>query len=176
MILNDRQIMDLVHSFDMINPFDFNRLNSFGYDLTLDSEFWVLTTDCLSGTIIDPMNISKEQFRKFSGEYCIIPPNSFVLGKSVEYIKMPSYITGICIGRSTYARVGIIANITPLEAGWEGIVNIELSNSCPLPAKVYAKRGIIQVVFFAGDNPDRDYVQKGGRYQFQIGVQLPRGV
>lgn len=181
MILNDRSIRELAcpgSSCDsgMIWPFDPSRLNSFGYDLTLSDEFLIPVFDYVKLAILDPLAMGEVEFRNFKGDSCIIPPNSFVLGKSVEVVRMPSNITGVCLGRSSYARCGVIVNTTPLEAGWHGTVTIEISNSTPLPVKAHAHKGICQVLFFEGRPPERDYVQKGGRYQDQAGVTPAKGL
>mgnify|MGYP001570683879 CR=1 FL=1 len=176
MVLNDREIQGLVKSHNLIEGFSKDRLNSFGYDLTLSEDFLVPMFDMSEVIVIDPLAIKPESFKKFKGPICIIPPNSFILGRSVETVNMPRDVTGLCLGRSTYARCGIIANVTPLEAGWRGIVTIEISNSTPLPVKVYANKGIVQVLFFTGNTPDRTYVEKGGRYQNQVDITLPRGL
>jgi dCTP deaminase len=176
MLLNDRRIKELVSSHNLVDPFNPDNLNSFGYDLTLSTEFLVPVIDYTKLSCIDPLDIEQVEFKPLEGRFAIIPPNSFILGRSKEYVRMPTDLTGICLGRSTYARCGIITNVTPLEAGWGGHVTIEISNSCQLPAKVYANKGIVQVLFLVGDMPDRDYVTKGGRYQGQDKITLPRGL
>lgn len=175
-ILCDREIGELVKSHKMIEGFDPAKLNSFGYDLTLSRDFLIPSFDYALISIIDPLDISKVTYNKVSGDYCIIPPNTFILSRSVEKLNMPPNVTGICLGRSTYARCGIITNVTPLEAGWRGTVTIEISNSTPLPVKVHANKGIVQVLFLKGNLPDRDYSAKGGRYQDQKDITLPRGL
>ena len=175
-ILNDRKIQLLAESLQMLVPFSRSHLNSFGYDLTLSTKFLIPVPNYLEGTIVDPLSIEGVTFREFEGDHCVIPPNSFILGCSREFLTMPPNVTGICMGRSSYARCGIISNVTPLEAGWKGVVTIEISNSNRLPAKVHADLGIVQVVFFEGDLPERTYTQRGGRYQDQKGITLPRGL
>ena len=175
-VLADWEIEELsVTDPKMVEGLMVENLNPFGYDLTLHNEFLIPTFDTSRLTLLDPMDSSSAHLVQSSGDWCIIPPNSFVLGRSVEKINMPNWAIGICLGRSTYARCGIIANVTPLEAGWSGTVTIELSNSTPMPAKVYAGRGIVQVVFFTGSIPDRTYVSKGGRYQGQEDITPAKG-
>jgi len=175
-ILNDREIQELVVSHNLILNFREERLNSFGYDLTLGSNFLIPIISYATVSVIDPLSMDKMEFREFSGDFCIVPPNSFILGCSLEHLSMPLDLTGICLGRSSYARCGIITNVTPLEAGWRGLVTIEISNSTPMPAKVHAGKGITQVVFFKGNLPDRTYTGKGGKYQDQSGVTPARGL
>ena len=172
MLLSDRQITVYVNTGKLIEPFYPKQLNPYGYDLILDTHFLVPVPDYRRHSIIDPMAIENTRFEETVGPHCIIPPNSFVLGTSIEYIRMPSILTGMCVGRSTYARCGIITNVTPLEAGWEGQVTIEISNTAPLPAKVYAHKGIIQVLFFEGNvRPRHSYT---GKYQGQTEITLPK--
>ncbi len=178
MILNDRQIEALASASSerpLVRPFRPKGLNAYGYDLTLSREFLTPVYDFTRVAVIDPMEIGSATFEDMEAEVCFIPSNGFVLGCSVETVTMPPDIIGICLGRSTYARCGIITNVTPLEAGWTGRVTIEISNTNPLPAKVYAGRGVVQVLFFQGEMPDRDYVAHGGRYQGQEKITLPRG-
>ena len=176
MLLNDRQIKELVRTHNLIEDFDKDRLNSFGYDLTLSKDFMIPKPNYLKVQVVDPMNIGEIEFEEFSQDFAIIPPSAFLLGRSIEKVNMPSFLTGMCIGRSTYARCGIIANVTPLEAGWSGTVTIEMSNSNQLPAKVHANKGIIQVLFFEGQVPERTYLDKGGKYQNQTGITLAKGL
>ena len=172
MILTDQQIGELVAGKDMIDPFDPKRLNSFGYDLTLAGEFKI--PDLMEQQLVDPFNPPPFRDRE-EEEYLLLPPHSFVLGRSVEKMKMPGNVTGVCMGRSTYARAGIITNVTPLEAGWVGTVTIEISNTNIIPTLVRVGEGITQVLFFKGERyPKKDYVQKGGRYQDQEGVTQGR--
>ena len=172
MILRDVDIRTFATE-GMILPFDPKRLNSYGYDLTLAEEFLIPRED-MENPVVDPFNPPEFEKRTASA-FIIIPPNSFILGRSVERMKMPRDVTGICLGRSTYARAGVISHVTPLEAGWEGTVTIEISNTNRLPVKVRVGEGITQVLFFRGDlPPERDYVAKGGRYQGQIGVTQGR--
>lgn len=166
----------------MITPFEEKQvsdgvisygLSSYGYDIRIADEYKIFTN--VNSTIVDPKKFDPKSFIDFRGEVCIIPPNSFALGRSVEYFRMPRNVTGICLGKSTYARCGIICNITPLEAGWEGRLTIEISNTTPLPAKVYSYEGIAQILFFTGDEECLiSYADRKGKYQFQEGISLPR--
>lgn len=147
-------------------------LSSFGYDLRAAPE-WRIFVNAYN-TVVDPKNFDTRSLVEFEGEECIIPPNSFVLTRSVEYMRIPEDVIVVALGKSTYARVGIVANVTPLEPGWEGHVTLELSNTTPLPAKVYANEGIVQLLFFQGDKPNISYADRGGKYQGQRGVTLAR--
>lgn len=186
-LLNDKQIRDLAINHDMINPFvsgqvkyDIIReekvisygLSSYGYDMRITDEFLVFSN--LSSKIVDPKNFDSSCFIRMVGENCIIPPNSFVLAKSDEYFRMPRDVMAICLGKSSYARCGIIINVTPLEPGWEGHLTIEVSNSTPCPVKVYAYEGIGQLVFFKGEECEISYADKQGKYQGQRGITLPK--
>jgi dCTP deaminase len=174
MILCDRQIRNLVKSHDLIVGFNEKQLQPFGYDIVLSTKFKVPAFSLMRTQCIDPFDVNPEDFKDFEGEFCIIPPNSYVLGTSVEYIKMPSDVMGLSQGRSSYVRCGVHVPVTPLEAGWHGNLTIEIYNGNQLPVKVYANKGICQVIFFIGDLPDRSYVTKGGKYQGQVGVTLAR--
>lgn len=166
MPLVDWQISHLIKEHEMIDPFDVANLSSMGYDLSLDRYFKVPIQDA-EEQIIDPFN-PPNFLDKICEEYIIIPPHGFVLGCTLERIRMPNSLIGICLGRSTYARSGVISHVTPIEPGWEGYITIEVSNTNPLPVKVWIGKGITQVVFFEADTlPSRDYVAKGGRYQNQ---------
>jgi len=148
-------------------------LSSFGYDLRAAPE-WRIFVNAFN-TVVDPKNFDKRSLVESSEETCIIPPNSFVLTRSVEYLRIPDDTMVIALGKSSYARCGIVANVTPLEPGWEGHVTLELSNTTPLPAKVYANEGIVQLLFFQGDErPETTYAERKGKYQGQRGVTLPR--
>lgn len=149
-------------------------LSSFGYDMRLDGEFKKLSLD--PGRIIDPKHIHEGLFQSvYSSKAMIIPPNSFVLAKSMEYWRIPKNVLGICVGKSTYARAGLIVNITPMEPGWEGFLTIEISNTTPLPVKIYPFEGIAQVMFWEGDAPPEiTYADRRGKYQGQTGVQPPK--
>lgn len=145
-------------------------LSSFGYDVRLGNNFRIFTN--AYGAVIDPKNFDDRAFvPAISHGEVLIPPNSFVLAESVERFKMPKDVLGVCLGKSTYARCGIVVNVTPLEPGWEGVVTIEISNTAPLPAKVYVGEGVMQVLFFRGESsPQRTYVDLGGKYQDQDGI------
>ncbi len=174
MQLADFQIKYLAETNKMIQPFKYERLNSFGYDMTLGRTFkrFIGKAD-----VIDVNNIKENDFEEFLGDYAVIPPHSFILGISVEYFIIPKNIIGICLGRSSYSRIGIIPHVTPLESGWSGFVTIEISNVGMLPCKVYANKGISQVVFFeSAFYPWRDYTTKGGRYNNQQDITLSKGV
>lgn len=148
-------------------------LSSYGYDARIADEFKIFTN--INSTVVDPKNFDPRSLVDFKGEVCIIPPNSFALGRTVEYFRIPRNVMTICVGKSTYARCGIITNVTPLEPGWEGHVTLEISNTTPLPAKVYAFEGIAQILFFESDEPcELSYADRKGKYQAQQGVTLPR--
>ncbi len=149
-------------------------LSSFGYDIRVADEFLIFTTATGQLTVVDPKSIDEKAMMRYQGDVCIIPPNSFALARSIEYFRMPRNVLGICLGKSTYARTGIITNFTPFEPGWEGHVTIEISNTTPLPAKIYANEGIAQVLFFEGDEPETSYADRQGKYQAQTGITLPR--
>ena len=148
-------------------------LSSFGYDLRVDNKFKVFTN--VNNAIIDPKGFNDSEFVDIEAETCIVPPNSFALAVSVEYFKIPRDVLTICIGKSTYARCGIIVNVTPFEPEWEGYVTLEISNTTPLPAKIYANEGLAQVLFFKGAKaPDVSYRDRGGKYMNQVGITVPR--
>lgn len=148
-------------------------LSSFGYDLRATDEFKIFTN--VRSAIVDPKNFDENSFVDFRGEECIIPPNSFALTRSVEYFRIPKNVFGLCIGKSTYARCGIIVNVTPLQPSWEGHLTIEISNTTPLPAKVYANEGIAEIIFFESDEaPDKSYKELSGRYLRQRKITLPK--
>ncbi|KPJ60614.1 MAG: deoxycytidine triphosphate deaminase [Latescibacteria bacterium DG_63] len=167
---------------DMIVPFEEKQvakgvvsfgLSSYGYDLRIADEFKIFTN--INTTVIDPKHFDEKSFLDFKGDVCIIPPNSFALGRTVEYLKIPRNILTICLGKSTYARCGIIVNVTPFEPEWEGNATLEISNTSPLPAKVYANEGIAQVIFLESDELcGLSYADKKGKYQRQTGVTPPR--
>ena len=148
-------------------------LSSFGYDCRIDNTFR-LFRPTIHGSIVDPKNIDEEALEHCIGEEVLIPPHSYILGSSVEYFKIPPNVMCIVLGKSTYARCGIIVNVTPLEPGWEGNITIEISNSSPLPAKIYAGEGIAQILFFEGKTPAINYGDKGGKYQGQKGVTIAK--
>ena len=148
-------------------------LSSYGYDIRVSNEFKVFTN--VNSTVIDPKNFDHDSVVDYVGDICIVPPNSFALARTVEYFKMPSDTLAVCLGKSTYARCGIIVNVTPFEPGFEGHITIEISNTTPLPAKIYANEGIAQVLFFQGDGQcETTYKDRKGKYQKQKGITLPR--
>lgn len=183
MILPDHRIRALAVNASMIDPFVDGQvrdgvvsygLSSFGYDMRIAGEFRVFTPN-IHNSVVDPKRIDERAMVEYeTDDHILIPPNSYVLGRSVEYYKMPPDVLAIVLGKSTYARSGIIVNVTPLEPGWEGHVTIEISNATPLPAKVYANEGIAQVVFLQGESPEVSYADKAGKYQKQRGITLPR--
>ena len=147
-------------------------LSSYGYDIRIFDEFKIFTN--INTTIVDPKEFDPRSFVDFKGDVCVIPPNSFALGRSVEYFKIPRNVMTICLGKSTYARCGIITNVTPFEPEWEGFVTLEISNTTPLPAKIYAREGIAQVLFFESDETCAvSYADRQGKYQAQQGIVLP---
>ncbi len=148
-------------------------VSSYGYDVRVGDEFKVFTN--VYNTVVDPKNFDSRSFVDIKADVCIIPPNSFALASTVEYFRIPRDILTVCLGKSTYARCGIIVNVTPFEPEWEGHVTIEISNTTPLPAKIYANEGIAQVLFFQSDEVcEKSYKDKKGKYQAQRGVTLPR--
>ena len=178
----DRWIRQMAREHAMIEPFVETQvrdgvisygLSSYGYDIRIADEFRIFTN--VHSTTVDPKQFDTKSLVDFRGDVCIIPPNSFALGRSVEYFRIPRNVITLCVGKSTYARCGIITNVTPFEPEWEGYVTLEISNTTPLPAKIYANEGIAQVLFFAGDEPcERSYADKKGKYQGQTEVTLPR--
>ena len=181
-VLSDKWIKEMVRTNNMISPFENKQvrgnkisygLSSFGYDARVSNEFKIFTN--VNSEIIDPKNFKQNNFISKNGEECIIPPNSFVLSSTVEYFKIPNNIMVICLGKSTYARCGIIVNVTPLEPSWEGYVTLEFSNTTPLPAKIYANEGVAQFIFLKGnEKPDITYADRNGKYMKQSGVTLPK--
>ena len=148
-------------------------VSSFGYDVRVADEFKIFTN--VFTATVDPKNFDPRSFVDWKGETCIVPPNSFALARSVEYFRIPRNVLTICVGKSTYARCGIIVNVTPFEPEWEGHVTLEISNTTPLPAKIYANEGIAQVLFFESDETcDVSYADRQGKYQSQQGIELPR--
>jgi len=148
-------------------------LSSYGYDIRVADEFKVFTN--INNTVVDPKNFDDRSFVDMKTDVCIIPPNSFALAKTVEYFRIPRDVLTVCVGKSTYARCGLIVNVTPFEPEWEGYVTLEISNTTPLPAKVYANEGISQVLFFQSDEVcEISYADKQGKYQKQQGLTLPR--
>jgi len=149
-------------------------LSSFGYDIRVADEFRIFTPSTGRLSVVDPKAIDESAMVAYQGEVCIIPPNSFALARTVEYFRVPRDVITLCVGKSTYARCGIIVNVTPFEPGWEGFVTLEISNTTPLPAKIYANEGIAQVLFFQGPEPEVTYADRRGKYQKQTGITLPR--
>ena len=181
-VMSDRWIRRMARDHAMIDPFVETQkrdgvisygLSSYGYDARCADSFKVFTN--VDSAVVDPKAFSPSSFVDRTGPVCIIPPNSFVLTHTVEYFRIPRDVLVICLGKSTYARCGIIVNVTPFEPEWEGHVTIEISNTTPLPAKIYANEGIAQVLFFQSDEPcAKSYKDKKGKYQAQRGVTLPR--
>jgi dCTP deaminase len=180
-IKSDRWIKRMALEQGMIKPFEDRQVrkgmisygvSSYGYDLRISDEFKIFTN--INNTIVDPKGFDPRSFVDYQGDVCIIPPNSFALGRSVEYFKIPRNVLTICVGKSTYARCGIITNVTPFEPEWEGYVTLEISNTTPLPAKIYANEGIAQVLFFESDEAClTSYADRQGKYQGQQGIVLP---
>jgi dCTP deaminase len=193
MIKSDRWIREMAFKQQMIHPFHWQQvrqmpvkpgdtdikrvisygLSSYGYDIRCSNKFKVFTN--IHTTIVDPKNFNDKSFVDIETDCCIIPPNSFALGSTIEYFKIPRNILTICLGKSTYARCGIIVNVTPFEPEWEGHATLEFSNTTPLPAKIYANEGIAQIIFLEGDEPPEiSYKDRGGKYQGQKEVTLPK--
>jgi len=178
----DSWIRRMAREHGMIEPFEDAQvrqgtisygLSSYGYDMRVADEFKIFTN--VNSAIVDPKQFDERSFVPFQGDVCIVPPNSFALARSVEYFRIPRDVVTITVGKSTYARCGIITNVTPFEPEWEGYVTLEISNTTPLPAKIYANEGIAQVLFFRGAEPPiTSYRDKKGKYQGQTGVTLPR--
>ena len=179
---SDRWIRRMAVEHHMIEPFADRQVrqgvisygvSSYGYDMRVAREFRIFTN--VLSSVVDPKNFDPRSFVEFEGDTCIVPPNSFALARSVKYFRIPRNVLTITLGKSTYARCGIITNVTPFEPEWEGFVTLEISNTTPLPARIYANEGIAQVVFFEGDEaPETSYKDKAGKYQGQHGVTLPR--
>jgi dCTP deaminase len=180
-IKSDRWIRRMAVEKGMIKPFEDRQvrkggisygLSSYGYDIRIADEFKIFTN--INTTIVDPKSFDPRSFVDYQGEVAVIPPNSFALGRSVEYFKIPRNVLTICVGKSTYARCGIITNVTPFEPEWEGYVTLEISNTTPLPARIYANEGIAQVLFFESDEAcETSYADRQGKYQGQQGIVLP---
>ena len=178
----DTWITRMAREHQMIEPFVDDQVrqgvisygvSSYGYDVRVGDEFKVFTN--VYNTVVDPKSFDPKSFVDIKADVCIIPPNSFALASTIEYFRIPRDVLTVCLGKSTYARCGIIVNVTPFEPEWEGHVTIEISNTTPLPAKIYANEGIAQVLFFQSDEPcARSYKDKKGKYQSQRGVTLPR--
>ena len=181
-VLSDKWIRKMASEHKMISPFEDKQirenkisygLSSFGYDARVSNEFKIFTN--VNSEIVDPKNFKASNFVTKNVSECIIPPNSFVLASTVEYFKIPKDVLVVCLGKSTYARCGIIVNVTPLEPGWEGHVTLEFSNTTPLPAKIYANEGVAQFIFLKGnETPETTYSDRNGKYMGQTGVTLPK--
>jgi len=181
-IKSDRWIRKMAQEYGMITPFSDRQVregvisygvSSYGYDLRVADEFKIFTN--VNSAIVDPKNFDQRSFIDVKASSVLIPPNSFALARSVEYFKIPRDVLTICVGKSTYARCGIIVNVTPFEPEWEGFVTLEISNSTPLPAKIYSNEGLCQILFFQGDEPcETSYKDKAGKYQMQAGIVLPK--
>ena len=182
MIKSDIWIREMSQTKQMIDPFVEHQdgkdkisfgLSSYGYDIRVADEYKVFTN--VHGTLVDPKRFDAKAFVDIKAPECVVPPNSFALARSVEKFKIPREVLAVCLGKSTYARCGIIVNVTPLEPGWEGYLTIEISNTTPLPAKIYSNEGIAQLVFFGGDRVcETSYSDRKGKYMDQVGVVLPR--
>lgn len=181
-IKSDRWIRRMALENQMIEPFVEKQvrervisfgLSSYGYDMRVSNEFKVFTN--VYNTLVDPKQFDQRSFVDITADYCDIPPNSFALARSVEYFRIPRNVLAICLGKSTYARCGIILNTTPFEPGWRGYVTLEISNTTPLPARIYANEGIGQVLFFESDEDcETSYADKQGKYLDQVGIVPPR--
>ena len=185
-IKSDKWIKKMSLEQEMISPFEPQQVrksdsqkiisygtSSYGYDVRCSTEFKIFTN--INHNIVDPKNFNEQSFVEVNANECIIPPNSFALASTVEFFKIPRSTLVICLGKSTYARCGIIVNVTPLEPEWEGYVTLEFSNTTPLPAKIYANEGVAQMLFFQSDEScETSYADKGGKYQGQVGVTLPK--
>ena len=178
----DRWIRRMALEHKMIEPFTDRQVregvisygvSSYGYDIRVADEFRIFTN--VNSTIVDPKHFDSRSLVEFKGDVCIIPPNSFALARSVEYFRIPRNVMTVCLGKSTYARCGIIVNVTPFEPEWEGYVTLEFSNTTPMPAKIYANEGVAQVIFFEADEVcEVSYKDRGGKYQGQHGVTPPK--
>jgi dCTP deaminase len=185
-IKSDKWIRRMAEQEGMISPFEHGQVreneqgriisygtSSYGYDVRCSNEFKIFTN--INSAIVDPKNFDEDSFVDVKSDVCIIPPNSFALARTVETFKIPRSVLTVCLGKSTYARCGIIVNVTPLEPEWEGQVTLEFSNTTTLPAKIYANEGVAQMLFFESDEVcETSYADRGGKYQGQVGVTLPR--
>ena len=179
---NDAWIRRMVKESNMIDPFVDDQiregvisfgLSSYGYDIRVTDEFKIFTN--VHSAVVDPKHFNPESFVDYKGDVCIIPPNSFVLARTIEYFRVPRKVMTMCLGKSTYARCGLIVNVTPFEPEWEGYVTLEISNTTPLPARIYANEGIAQVIFFEADEVCQiSYADRKGKYQAQNEIVLPR--
>jgi dCTP deaminase len=178
----DHWIEKMAHEYGMIEPFESSQVrqgvisygvSSYGYDIRVADEFKIFHN--ANSTVVDPKNFDDKSFLEFKGPICTVPPNSFALARTIEYFRIPRNVLTICVGKSTYARCGIIVNVTPFEPEWEGFVTLEISNTTPLPARIYANEGIAQVIFFEASEVCRtSYADKKGKYQKQGGIVLPK--
>ena len=178
----DRWIKKMALEHRMIEPFEDRQvragvvsygLSSYGYDIRVADEFKIFTN--VNTTVVDPKNFDERSFVTVRSDCAIVPPNSFALARSVEYFKIPRDVLTICVGKSTYARCGIIVNVTPFEPEWEGFVTLEISNTTPLPARIYANEGLCQIIFFQSDEVcETSYADRKGKYQSQKGIVLPK--
>src|SRR6202044_820268 len=181
-VKSDKWIRKMAREHKMIEPYEDRQVrdgvisygvSSYGYDMRVADEFRIFTN--VNYSIVDPKNFDAKSFVEFQGPVCIVPPNSFALGRSVEYFRIPRSTLTICVGKSTYARCGIIVNVTPFEPEWEGFVTLEISNTTPLPARIYAHEGVCQILFFRGEEPcEISYADRKGKYQKQQGIVLPK--
>jgi dCTP deaminase len=178
----DRWIREMAINHRMIEPFEPSQVrkgvisygtSSYGYDIRVANEYKIFTN--IYSAVVDPKQFDPRSMVDFVGDICVIPPNSFALARTIEYFRIPKNVLTICLGKSTYARCGIIVNVTPFEPEWEGYVTLEISNTTPLPARIYSNEGIAQVLFFEGDEPcEMTYAQKKGKYQGQQSIVLPK--
>ena len=178
----DHWIRKMAHEHKMIEPFADSQVrngvisygvSSYGYDIRVADEFKIFTN--VYSAVVDPKNFDPQSMVDYKGDICVIPPNSFALARTIEYMRIPRGVLTICLGKSTYARCGIIVNVTPFEPEWEGFVTLEISNTTPLPARIYANEGIAQVLFFEADEPcEVSYADKKGKYQKQQTIVLPK--
>ena len=186
-IKSDKWIRRMAAEHGMIEPFEAGQVrhaadghrivsygtSSYGYDIRCAREFKVFTN--IFSTVVDPKNFDERSFVDIEADVCVIPPNSFCLARTVEYFRIPRDVLVVCVGKSTYARCGIIVNVTPFEPEWEGFVTLEISNTTPLPAKIYANEGLCQIIFFQGDEVcETSYADRKGKYQAQKGIVLPK--
>ncbi len=178
----DRWIEKMCRERRMIEPFEPRLIrdgvisygiSSYGYDIRIADEFKIFTN--VNTTVVDPKHFDPRSLVDFKGDVCVIPPNSFALGRTVEYFRIPRDVLCTCVGKSSYARCGIITNVTPFEPEWEGFATLEISNTTPLPARIYANEGIAQLIFFAADSEcETSYADRKGKYQAQVGITLPK--
>ncbi len=185
-IKSDKWIRRMAEEHGMIDPFEPNQIkrdgngrvvsfgtSSYGYDIRCSNEFKIFTN--INSAVVDPKRFDDTSFVDFEGDVCIIPPNSFALARTVEYFRIPRNVLTLCVGKSTYARCGIIVNVTPFEPEWEGYATLEFSNTTPLPAKMYANEGVAQVIFLEADEEcETSYKDRAGKYMGQVGVTLPK--